>query len=318
MSANETAKDIDKTAADWVARLDRGDLSPQEDHALEAWLADDPRRAGAFARAQAISLSSERAQALGTDYDAAKFAPPPAISRRQMMWGGGVTTGLAAAGIGISALNTSQSFETRRGELKVIPLSDGSVISLNTASRVKVSFSAAQRLVHLIDGEALFDVAKDAARPFVVKAADATVRAIGTSFTVQKLAATPLVVMVREGVVDISDRKSGTLRLTANTLARAEAKTLTTAPLPADKVERALAWREGRIAFEGQALSEAISTFARYSDTRIVIEDPAIAREEITGLFQSNDPVGFAQAVALSFDLTAEVGENQVRLRRKS
>ncbi|OYW82512.1 MAG: hypothetical protein B7Z26_03040 [Asticcacaulis sp. 32-58-5] len=318
MSANETAKDIDKAAADWVARLDRGDLSQQEDQALEVWLTGDLRRAGAFARAQAISMSSERAQALGTDYDAAQFAPPPVISRRQVMWGGAIAAGLAAAGIGVGTLNTGQSFETRRGEMKVIPLSDGSVISLNTASRVKISFSATQRLIHLIDGEALFDVAKDAARPFIVKAGDATVRAIGTSFTIQKLAATPLVVMVREGVVDISDRKSGTLRLTANTLARADAKTLTTTPLPADKVERALAWREGRIAFEGQSLSEAISTFARYSDIRIVIDDPAIEREEITGLFQSTDPVGFAQAVALSFDLTAEVSENQVRLIRKS
>ncbi|WKL57622.1 FecR domain-containing protein [Asticcacaulis sp. ZE23SCel15] len=318
MSANETAKDIDRTAADWVARLDRGALSPQEDRALETWLAGDPRRVGAFARAQAISMSSERAQALGTDYEAAKFAPPPAVSRRQVMWGGGLAAGLAAAGIGAFALNQGQIFETRRGEMKVIPLSDGSVISLNTASKVKVSFSSAQRLVHLIDGEALFDVAKDSARPFIVKAADATVRAIGTSFTVQKLAATPLLVMVREGVVELSDRQSGTLRLTANTMARAEALTLTTAPLPADKVERALAWREGRIAFEGQTLSEAISTFARYSDTRIVIDDPALAREEITGLFQSTDPVGFAQTVALSFDLTAEVGQNQVRLSRKS
>nr|WP_303649504.1 FecR domain-containing protein [Asticcacaulis machinosus] len=234
------------------------------------------------------------------------------------MWGGGLAAGLAAAGIGALALNHGQIFETRRGEMKVIPLSDGSVISLNTASKVKISFSSAQRLVHLIDGEALFDVAKDAARPFIVKAADATVRAIGTSFTVQKLATAPLLVMVREGVVELSDRQSGTLRLTANTLARADDKTLTKAPLPADKVERALAWREGRIAFEGQSLSEAISTFARYSDTRIVIDDPAIAREEITGLFQSTDPVGFAQAVALSFDLSAEVSENQVRLRRKS
>jgi transmembrane sensor len=84
---------------------------------------------------------------------------------------------------------------------------------------------------------------------------------------------------------------------------------------PAD-VERALAWREGRIAFEGETLAQAVVELQRYSDTRIVIDDPSVANEEITGLFQANNAVGFAQTVATSFGLHAEVSEKQVRLYR--
>ena len=86
--------------------------------------------------------------------------------------------------------------------------------------------------------------------------------------------------------------------------------------LSRDEVTRELAWKAGRIAFEGETLADAAQAFERYSDTRIIIQDPSIGREEITGLFASNDPVGFARAAALSLDLKATVGPNEVRISR--
>jgi transmembrane sensor len=86
--------------------------------------------------------------------------------------------------------------------------------------------------------------------------------------------------------------------------------------VPAAQLQRRLAWQDGHIAFEGETLAAAAAEFARYSDTRIVIEDPALAKEEIAGLFKATDPVGFAQTIALSLNARASVGEGEVRLTR--
>ena len=87
-------------------------------------------------------------------------------------------------------------------------------------------------------------------------------------------------------------------------------------PVETVEVGRELAWRVGRIAFHGETLGEAAAEFARYSDIRIQIDDPALANEKVTGLFVSADPVGFSQAVALSFDLHVEISDKQIRLTR--
>lgn len=326
--SRETAQEIDFAAADWAARVDRG-LSADEERALDAWLADDPRRVGAYGKVRAVALNSERARALGPQFDPANFRTEQegtSISRRRMLFAGAGAIaagigGLVAVSLGFNARGVR--YDTRLGEVKVTPLADGSVMTLNTASRVMVSFTEQERTIRLLEGEALFDVAKDRFRPFVVEAGDTRVRAVGTSFTVRRLADAPVQVMVREGVVEVNRRGQAAVakpvRLTANTRAIASdspAKPVSAALVAPTEIRRELAWREGRIAFEGETLRQAAEQFARYSDTRIVIDDPAIAREEITGLFQANDPVGFAQAVATSFNLRAEVGAGEVRLRR--
>ncbi len=344
---NETAKEIDAAAADWAARLDRGVLSPEDEARLDAWLAADSRRVGAFAKARAVALYSERTRALGPQFDPRAFKGTRSRTRgrgqtkgqgfsparRRMLWGT-AAAGIAATVLGGYGLATAgETYTTRRGEMKVVPLADGSVVNLNTDSRIRVLYTAARRSIHLDRGEALFDVAKDAARPFVVSAGDTRVKAVGTSFSVLRLADTPVQITVREGVVevdrghqnalDMGASEMTPLRLTANMRAVAPLGSGLAAPAPIRavavapvEVERAVAWREGRIAFEGETLAEAVKDFQRYSDTRIVIDDPSIANEEVTGLFQANDPVGFAQAVATGFGWHAAVGENQVRLSR--
>lgn len=276
-------------------------------------------------------MHTERARALAPNFDPAKFQAPaarPAPSRRSLLMAGGGAiaanlAGVTAAGLGF--MDRGQSYNTRLGELKVTPLADGSVMTLNTASRVVVNISESRRSVRLLEGEALFDVAKDVSRPFLVEAGGTLVRAIGTSFTVRRLGDAPVQVLVREGVVEVS-RRSGSglprpVKVAANTRAVSSLSSAVSAaamPVEPAEVRRELAWREGRIAFQGETLGEAAAQFSRYSETRIAIDDPMIAREEITGLFQANDPVGFAQAVASSFGLRAEVGAGEVRLRRQA
>ena len=319
--------EIEREAADWAARLDRG-LSAEEEGALGVWRDSDPRRLGALLRMRAIALHSERARALGPNFDAAAYVEPQAErrpdldrgpTRRSFLVWGSAAGAAAAAGlvgaIGLGLFARDRAFETGIGEVRIVTLEDGSVLTLNTASRVSVRYDEGRRSVRLAEGEALFDVARDPARPFVVEAGDAAVRAVGTSFTVRRIADAPVEVLVREGVVELTRAAAPMpVRLGANMRAQArpgaEASPIAVAPA---EMARELAWREGRLAFEGETLAGAAAAFARYSETRVVV-DPTIAGQEITGLFAANDPVSFARAAAVSLDLEAEVRQGEVRL----
>lgn len=316
---------IDATAADWAARLDRGPLSVADEEALESWLGEDTRHRGAFMRMRAIALHTQRASALGPSFDPERFQPPAAANREhklrsQMLWLGAAAAALIAVVTLPRLLTSGRDFETRIGEMRVISLEDGSAMSLNTDSRAQVTFSDDRRTIRLLNGEALFDVAKDPARPFVVEAGEASVRAIGTSFTVRHLKHAPIQVIVQEGLVEVQQLSAAPVRVAANMRAEllpASARVTSTAEsISPDVVSRELAWRDGRIAFESEMLSEAAVAFSRYSPTRIVIDDPEVAALEITGLFTANDPVSFARAAAASLGLKAQVAEDEVRLTR--
>lgn len=356
----KTAKEVDAIAADWAARIDGGSLTPDEERALVLWMDSDIRNRGAFMRMRAIALHTERAQALGTAFDPNKFlredfnlrgaAPVAPVSMEEpvdrpddletepesprrsglatyrfaLKSKPAIAAAAAACAIVVVALQLVRGgvdYDTRQGEVRVVPLDDGSVMTLNTASHVKVSFEKRMRKIRLIEGEALFDVAKDKSRPFVVAVGDASVRAIGTSFTVRRLADNPAQILVREGVVEVrQSTPAAPLRLSANMQAEVPVDShdavLNPKIMQPDAINRELAWRDGRIAFEAETLDQAVAAFARYSQIHIVIDDPAVAREQITGLFTANDPVSFAKAAATSLGLTVEVRAGEVRLSR--
>jgi transmembrane sensor len=320
MSA-KTAHEIDAEAADWAARIDRGPLAAGQEQAFQAWLAEDVRCMGAFGRVRALALLTERAKALGPGFDPSHFAPIHFQSRRVMLQAGAIAaTALVATVAGWQLLRPGARFRTGKGETKVVALKDGSVVTLNTASEILVNYSEGLRSVELVQGEALFDVAKNKARPFVVGAGDTNVRVVGTSFTVRHFDAAPVQVLVREGVVDVFKPTAGAkpIRIFANTLAVAppDNADIAARPVPMAQVRRAMAWQEGQIAFEGETLAQAVAEFSRYSDTKIVIDDPALAKEEIAGLFKATDPVGFAHTIAISLNAHARIGEGEVRLTR--
>jgi transmembrane sensor len=320
-----TAHQIDAEAAQWAARMDRASLEPEQEEQFHAWLNADARCMGAYGRMRAIVLTSERARALGPDFDPTAFTTDSALAiprRRLLQWGGAIA---AAAVIGIGgtwqALRVRGRFSTGKGETKVVALKDGSVVTLNTASEIQVSYSDALRGVELVQGEALFDVAKNKTRPFVVSAGDTNVRAVGTSFTVRRLEAAPVQVLVREGVVEVFKPaiNAPPVRVWANSMAEApldQDAAIAARPVAPTQLHRQMAWQTGQIAFEGESLAQAAAEFARYSDTKIVIDDPVLAKEEIAGLFKATDPVGFAQTIAISLNARASIGEGEVRLTR--
>lgn len=321
MAEREGSADIDDVAALWAARIDARPLTSAEDEDLERWLEADPRRQGAFARARAISLHMARAQALGPDFvntaEDRRWRP----SRRLVLAGGAggaVAAGLAAA-VTLHPFFRTQHFQTRLGEVRVVSLGDGSVVTLNTASEIAVLFSDAERMVELIRGEALFDSVSNRLRPFIVRAGATIVRTAGASFSVAHLAEAPIDVLVRAGAVDVI--RGGSNEVPPTRLGAMQRATLTPQTAVVDReaagtIARTLAWRDGRIAFEGQTLEDAASEFARYSRIRIRFAEPSIARETITGLFVSTDPVGFARAVGTAFDLHVHIEENEITLSR--
>lgn len=317
MAPRLTSAEIDDLAASWAAKLDYRALSAEEESALNAWLDADPRHLGAYAKARAVALHSKRAAALGPSFNPKGFQAP---SRRWFLMGAAAAAAsVVVSGTAAWRLMRRDSFSTQIGETRIVPLEDGSVITLNTDSAVSVRFTRSHRDIRLLRGEALFDVAKDATRPFTVDANGTSVRAVGTSFTVSLLPDKPVEVLVREGVVEIGrPGDSGPpVRASANTKAVVNRQTAVV-PTSVDSatVAREIAWRIGRIAFEGETLAQAANEFARYSEIRIVIDDPGIGAKTVTGLFVSNDPIGFAKAAALSMGLRADVGENVVRLSR--
>jgi transmembrane sensor len=331
----ESNREIDQAAATWLARSDRG-LSISDQIAFVEWLNASPLHRGAYAKAEAIfALVDEKASDKAVaSAEVPAVAVPPAyvfppnqsvpVSRRNALWfvGGGLAATAIFKMSTLPALRV-ETYQTGRGEVRAVPLADGSVITLNTASKVSVRFRETTRELQLLEGEALFDVAKDEKRSFVVTAGNTVVRAVGTSFLVRNLKDAPLEVLVREGVVDMFRTQSddARLRMGANSKAVAldvpyPSLKLVTTRLGADAMGRELAWRSGMISFEDETLKSAAVKFSRYSDLRIVIDDPEIANETVTGLFSIYSPQVFAESVAISLDLKISVTPEGVMLWR--
>ncbi|AHE53589.1 hypothetical protein NX02_09340 [Sphingomonas sanxanigenens DSM 19645 = NX02] len=278
-------------------------------------------------------MMSESAQALGPHFDPAPFEAPKApvgsrVSRRQALaWGGGAVAVASMIAVGIS-VPAWGAITTGRGEIRLVPLEDGSTVLLNTETRIRVRYDNSERVVTLIEGEAYFAVTNDPKRPFRVDVGDRHLSTSRAAFRVRKLDNDPIDVLVDHGQVDMaspSQSLTSPLVLAANTrliLARPGSGGSTlpehAQSVTSDFVSRELAWREGKIAFEGETLKEAANAFARYSDTRIMIRDPALAREPVTGLFAANDPAGFSRAIARVFDAQVRQSGDTIILTRSA
>lgn len=320
MRANADA--INTRALTWVVQLDRQGLAPEAAPELQDWLDQDPRHQGAFLRAQAAWQSMDRAgAALGLVEDVAEpiGAPTPKRLERRGFVRGAVAAGLAVVGlVGWQQYRGQgrQVISTARGEIRRVPLEDGSLLAINTQTDLRVDMQAALRVVNLDRGEAWVQVATDASRPFVVKAGDVRVRAIGTAFSVRRLEAGAEVI-VSEGVVEVWSARAPdrAVRLAQGGRVVVEAET-GEAPVEAlgSDVSRRLAWREGEIVLNGETLAEAIAAFNRYNEIQLEIEGETLAQGQWIGRFRTNEPEAFARAVAVTTGAWARRDGNVIRL----
>jgi transmembrane sensor len=293
----EQPSTIDEQASGWAARLDRG-LSPAESRELEDWLACDPRRQGALLRAQAAWHVLDRLRALGPRGDAADELPPP-VSRRRILQVGTGFAAMLAAGIGWQFLPRGKRYTTAKGEVRQLPLQDGSLAVVNTDSGMRVEFTASRRNVELSHGEAWFQVAKNRARPFVVSTGAIRVQAVGTAFDVRRREGLSEVV-VTEGVVKIWSTASdgAPVLVPANHSAVvSESMAIAVKPLTAEQSDQRLAWREGRIVLDEMTLADAAAEFNRYNDVKLTV-DPVLGERRLVGIFRINDVDSFVSASA--------------------
>jgi len=300
VTSPETSEQIEVAASLWAVK-DRP-LSPEDEAALSAWLGGDPRRRGALLRAQAGWLSLSRAKALGPSHGW-QGVPVGSISRRKMLAGGGIAAGLmAACGAGLFVALRGEETTTGTGEIRRLPMSDGSIAAINTQSTIRVAMTEKQRTVELVAGEVWFKVAKNPDRPFVVAAGDARVQAVGTAFSVRRRD-NGADVLVTEGTVkawlDGAGRPAVVLKAGDRTFIGAAEVAIDHAP---EVIDNALAWREGKIALAGKTLSDVAADYNRYNRTQIVIEDAELGGERLFGRFSTDDPEGFSDAVAQAFD----------------
>jgi transmembrane sensor len=213
---------------------------------------------------------------------------------------------LIVARVGLSEWLAS-TYTTSIGELRSITLEDGSVVELNTQSRVRTHFTPTERRVELLSGEAVFKVAKNPARPFRVVAGSAEIVAVGTAFNVYAQSSRT-VVTVLEGRVRVSGQRSATRKAAASAraeqeleLARGE-QAIIAPHVPIAKASLAdprqvTSWTERRLVFEETPLADAAAEFARYNARSIRIEDAKVGELHITGVFDATDPESLVQFV---------------------
>lgn len=316
MSRTLSAHSIEAEAAAWMARL-HGDPDDGARDALDAWLAEDPAHAAAFERASEIWAILPRAARSTGDEARLLAAPEPKPKLRTPL----AVAASLVLGLGVLwwSLGGVGDYVTRPGEQQVATLGDGSRIALNTDTRVDVNFNADRRHITLDRGEAMFEVAHDADRPFVVIAGDTRVEALGTVFTVQRTRDEVIVTLIKgEVAVTRTGAEPGGATETPMLLQPGERLTepkAGPARIEPASVEAATAWRRGQTVFRETPLGAAVTELNRYGGPQVVIDDPRVAALPISGVFTTNAP-DFAQAVADLHGLNVEREGDTLHLKR--
>ncbi|GJE34044.1 FecR family protein [Methylobacterium oxalidis] len=280
-----------EAAAEWVARLSSSDATAEDREAFEAWRVADPRHAEAYAELD------ELWRKLGHLED----------PRKRRRTSGPLICLAVAAVLGVAAADQLGLVDWLRsdlwsgvGDIAQATLSDGSRVDLNTGSALALRFSETERGIELLRGEAFFDVASDPQRPFVVRGGGLSVRAVGTSFSV-RVDGTDTPVDVAEGRVDVS-ASGQQVRVSAGEAVRLERGT-SLAVVKAD-VNRATAWREGRLIVSGERLSTVLAELGRYRRGRIVLLDSRAGERRVTGAFDTRSTDDALDAIAATMGVS--------------
>lgn len=302
-------------AAAWRLVLTDAGLETRAD--FEAWLAAGPANREAWMRVQrawaAMDVAPEDPRLLEIRQAALTRKPR---SRRRSLWGALAAASLAlAVPAGLSALGLMTSekvLSTPRLERRVVRLEDGSRVTLDGDTQIRVRLHGQGRDIELVRGQARFDVFHDADRPFRVHAGDQTITALGTAFTVDR-SARSLVVTLLEGQVAVGVGAPGLTDGSSPTLLRPGQRLMASlAPTPAKpRVEavtlgEATAWETGQLVFDDEPLGQVVERVSRYSPSPITVGDAATARLRVSGVFKAGDGDTFVEAVTTYFPLRAD------------
>ena len=316
--AVRTEDQIKDEAIEWVLRFNFDASGERADPSLQSWLAADPRHARAYEAAKATWADSSAVKAIDPDGArqarllAARMTAPSVMEQLVAGWRrliarpllpAGAVAGLAAIMLAVFVMDPPLPGEqdpnliaTEIAEIRDVKLADGSVVTIGAKTSISVQYTETKRKILMSGGEAFFDVAHDARRPFVVAVGDSEVRVLGTKFDVRERAG-QVVVAVAEGRVEVAPARSeesmaAPERREAVVLTRGQSATHAKGEAEADvrvariNPDRAGAWRTGRFSYRDAMLLEVVSDANRYFDGEIRFESDALKELRITTGFK--------------------------------
>jgi transmembrane sensor len=372
---------IYEEASEWFVECRAGDLDDKTLKAFDTWLRKSPEHMSAYLELSAIwnegrSLDPQDkfdqntliAEALadhdnvidwsGTrnDFDApaAALAPPPAPApvqhehRRFSRW----RVVAIAASLALAATATlfyvqtlqAPTYATAIGEQRSLALMDGSTVELNSRSKIVVRYTAQGRNVELLQGQALFRVAKNASRPFIVKTGATLVRAVGTEFDVYQKRDGTVVTVVEGRVAIVTDHAFpwpdaatsatdeprpanlefptvpkghvGNILVAAGEQLTVTPKLIQIAEHP--NIATATAWTQRQLVFESASLADVADEFNRYNDRQLIVADPKLETFHVSGVFSSTDPASLIRFLRARPELKILETESQIRIEKNT
>ena len=329
---------IESEACAWLAQIDGGPMSDGDRKALQEWIGRSP------AHKQIFEKMAQRFLQLSVAFDEEAVRPASRAGASRAgasragasgafwgRWGLWSWRGLAMPSLALlclfavarlywplSTAPISQSYYSDIGQQRVIDLADGSVLTLNTKTRIDVAFSDEARIIQLIYGEAHFDVAKDPDRPFRVLTRMGGVKAVGTVFSV-RVRDGDIEVLVEEGAVELTAHdienptgenrdaplRPGIILASGRRAAFNKSEQVITVLDPA-RLQQRLSWRQGQLVFDGDPLAYVIDEISRYTPVRIVISDPQLLDMPISGQFKAGEVDALLDALEQGFGLRIE------------
>jgi transmembrane sensor len=335
-ASDKSTQAIIEVANEWLVRLHDAQVTAADEAEFEDWLRESPVHVREYLRAECLWVALEGVDAqrridvaallrdvpdnvrpLPASAMPATEQPPAATSNRRLhpAWFGAAAALVLSviAGWWYTTLPQTESYATGLGEQRRLVLDDGSVIDMNTQSELAVTLTNHERSIELHGGEALFTVARDPSRPFVVRSGHATVQALGTQFNVYQRH-DEVQVTVLEGRVTVASLGSRapvanpepsapdhnqSVELNAGDAAelRPGAPIRKTAKV---NTARTLAWTERRLIFDNEPLSAVVAEFNRYNPRQLVVEDAGIAAQRISAVFDADKPEALVRFLAQS------------------
>ncbi|MGO4891421.1 FecR family protein [Flavobacterium sp. W21_SRS_FM6] len=336
---------INKQAAIWVTRLDRG-LTKAELKELQHWLKNERNERELFMMASTWDKLDSFSQ-LSTLFQPAIHNNSGKFERRTYLIAASVifcslfvwlftTFSLTEDESFLTAdkvMSSHSTYQTAVGQHSTINLSDGSILTINTNSFVTVDFNANERLIKLVKGEIFIDVAHDTSRPLSVIADDTVFQAVGTAFNVKKVLNESIELLVTDGKVLIAELKNIKRSVDAASgikMAMDLPSGVTHAATPGDMViikssqtskqKRAnlggedikvsLGWLDRKLIFKGETLQDAMNEVSRYTDSKFIIPEENLRNQKIAGVFKTDDIEVLLNTLSQNFNIHHERTQN--------
>ncbi|MEJ1962282.1 MAG: FecR domain-containing protein [Gammaproteobacteria bacterium] len=319
-------------ATDWFLRV-RSEVGNADDFVpLQQWLRAHPDNPAAYRKVCATWSAIDDVASSPEVMIGRRDALDDAHRVQQRRWSTGRSTrwwqGLAACAVGVALLallmvwkswKPGEVYETGIGERRVLTLSDGSLVNLDARTRIEVHYTDETRAIQLESGQASFKVSRNPARPFRVSSNGQTVVALGTEFNVDVVTGEIVVTLIEGRVAVVPDAVAPTSRVIELSAGQQLLSAGGSPPEIRSQVDlsRAVAWQSGKIFFNDEPLSSAVTRINRYASPQLEI-DPSVERIRISGTFNAGDTAAFTEAMSTYFPVKvvpAETGALRLTAR---